>query len=73
MHLADELKPLWQAHLEEQKAADEGADVVRFLQSVERPNWVAFEITTCGMACGPVWSTAWTVLDLSDTNDKEPV
>jgi hypothetical protein len=40
--------------------------VVGFLRSVERPNWVAFEITTCGMACGPAWSTAWTVLDLSD-------
>jgi hypothetical protein len=39
--------------------------VVRFLQSLDPPNWVAFEITTCGMACGPVWSTAWTVLDLS--------
>jgi hypothetical protein len=65
MHLAAELKPLWQAHLKAQEAEAEGADVVRFLQSVEWPNWVAFEITTCGMACGPVWSTAWTVLDLS--------
>jgi hypothetical protein len=65
MHLAEELKPLWQAHLEAQEAEDEGADVVRFLQSLDPPNWVAFEITTCGMACGPVWSTAWTVLDLS--------
>jgi hypothetical protein len=66
MHLAEELQPLWQAHLETQEAADEGADVVCFLKSVERPNWVAFEITTCGMACGPVWSTAWTVLDLGE-------
>jgi hypothetical protein len=65
MHLAEELQPLWQAHLEAQEAEDEEADVVRFLQSVEWPNLVAFEITTCGMACGPVWSTAWTVLDLS--------
>jgi hypothetical protein len=68
MHLADELKPLWQAHLETQDAAYEGADVVSFLLSVEKPNWVAFEIATCGMACGPVWSTAWTVLDLSSTD-----
>ena len=42
--------------------------MVGFLQSLDRPNWVAFEITTCGMACGPVWSTAWTVLDLSGEN-----
>jgi hypothetical protein len=64
MHLAEELKPLWQQHLDAPAVKDEGADVVTFLQSVEQPNWVAFEITTCGMACGPVWSTAWTVLDL---------
>ena len=68
--LAEELQPLWQAHLETQEAADEGADVVLFLQSVERPNWVAFEITTRGMACGPVWSTSWTVLDLSCIDEE---
>jgi len=65
LDLAEELRPLWNAHLEAQEAADEGADVAAFLQSIERPNWVAFEITTRGMACGPVWSTAWTVLDLN--------
>ncbi len=64
MHLAEELQPLWQEHLDAQAAIDEGADVVGFLRSLERPNWVAFEITTCGMACGPVWSTTWTALDL---------
>jgi hypothetical protein len=66
MHLAEELKPLWQKHLDAQATQDEGAEVVGFLQSVELPNWVAIEITTCGMACGPVWETTWTVLDLSD-------
>jgi hypothetical protein len=68
MHLAEELKPLWQEHLDAQSAKDEGADVVTFLRSLEQPNWVAFEIATCGMACGPVWSTAWTVLDLGGAN-----
>jgi len=43
----------------------ERVDVVVFLQSVDQPAWVAFEFTSCGMACGPVCSTAWTVLDLS--------
>jgi hypothetical protein len=71
MHLAEELKPLWEQHLDSQAAKDEGADVVGFLQSLDRPNWVAFEITTCGMACGPVWSTAWTVLDLGDSEAGE--
>jgi hypothetical protein len=65
LHLAEELQPSWESHLQAQMAADEGADVVGFLRSLERPNWVAFEITTFGMACGPVSSTTWTVLDLS--------
>ena len=26
---------------------------------------VAFEVTSCGFACGPVSSTTWTVLDLN--------
>jgi len=73
MHLAEELQPLWQAHLEAQADADEGADVVGFLRSVEQPNWVAFEITTRGTACGPVWSTAWTVLDLNAAGDGDHV
>jgi hypothetical protein len=71
MHLAEELQPLWQAHLEAQAAARDDADVVGFLRSLERPNWVAFEITTFGMACGPVWSTTWTVLDLGEASEQE--
>lgn len=59
------------AHLEAQAAADEGADVVGFLRSLERPNWVAFEITTCDMACEPVWSTAWTELDFNAVEDED--
>jgi hypothetical protein len=43
----------------------EELQVVAFLKSVDQPAWVAFEITSCGMACGPVCSTTWTVLDLS--------
>lgn len=34
-----------------------------FLQAVGWPQWVAFEITTCEMAFGPVWETTLTVLD----------
>lgn len=71
MHLAKELQPLWQAHLKAQAAIDEGADVVGFLRSLEQPNWVAFEITTCGMVCGPVWNTTWTVLDLGDPESPD--
>lgn len=39
-----------------------------FLLSVQKPNLVAFEITTCEMAYGPSWSTNWTVLDVAETN-----
>ena len=54
-----------QAHWAIQDAADEVVDVVAFLNSVDHPGWVAFEITTSGFACGPVSTTTWTVLDLS--------
>ena len=59
------LQAQWSAHIAIQDAADEGVDVVAFLRSVDKPNWVAFEITTCGVAYGPVCSTTWTMLDLS--------
>lgn len=39
-----------------------------YLESVDQPGWVAFELNSCGMACGPVWETTWTVLDLSGKN-----
>jgi hypothetical protein len=63
--LSEELQPHWVAHVANQDAAEEGVDVVAFLESIDQPCWVAFEITTCGFACGPVSSTTWTVLDLS--------
>ena len=46
-------------------AEDADLDVAAFLESVEQPGWVAFEVNSFGMACGPVWETTWTVLDLS--------
>ena len=64
--LCDELQLQWAAHLAIQDAADESVDVVAFLKSVDMPCWVAFEITTSGMACGPVSETTWTVLDLNE-------
>lgn len=63
--LADELQAAWAAHLAIQDAAEECVDIPAFLQSVDQPGWVAFAITSCGMACGPVCNTTWTVLDLS--------
>ncbi len=63
--LCTDLQAQWAAHLAIQDAADEAVDVVAFLKSVEHPGWVAFEITTCRFACGPVSTTIWTVLDLN--------
>ena len=68
MNLSEELQASWDAYLKNVEEADEDVDVVAFLGSVEQANWVAFEITTCGMACGPVWSTTWTVLDLGEVS-----
>lgn len=69
LELAEELQPRWQAYLEQQEDSDDGLDVSAFLVSVDQPGWVAFEITTFGIACGPVWSTSWTVLDLTTAGD----
>jgi hypothetical protein len=71
VHLAEELKPLWQKYLAAQEAAEDMLDITAFLRSVELPNWVAFEITTRGMACGPVWSQEWTVLELNSPDEPE--
>lgn len=35
-----------------------------FLKTYPKPNWVTFKITTSGMACGPISSTVWLVIDL---------
>lgn len=65
LDLAPELQVAWDAYLAQVESEDGDLDVAAFLESVEQPGWVAFEITTCGIACGPVWETTWTVLDLS--------
>jgi len=63
--LCQELQTPWAAHVAIQDALEDGVDVVGFLKSLDKPGWVAFEITSYGFACGPVSSTTWTVLDLS--------
>jgi hypothetical protein len=63
--LSADLQPQWAAHIAIKEAADESVDVKAFLRSIDKPGWVAFEITSCGIACGPVRNTTWTVLDLN--------
>ena len=66
LNLAPELQVAWDAYLamiEDDEEAD--LDVPTFLKGLELPGWVAFEVNSFGMACGPVWDTTWTVLDIS--------
>jgi hypothetical protein len=39
-------------------------ELIEFLKAYKAPTWAVFEITTSGMACGPVSSTVWMVVDL---------
>ena len=71
VNLAEELKPLWEKYLAAQVAAEDMLDIPTFLSSVELPNWVAFEVTTRAVACGPVWSQEWTVLELNSPDEPE--
>jgi hypothetical protein len=66
LNLSSELQEAWDAYINQVDADEADLDVTAFLEGIDLPGWVAFEITTCGMACGPVWETTWTVLDLSD-------
>jgi len=65
MDLAPELQSAWNAYAIRIDEADGDLDVAAFLTEVDMPGWVAFEVNSFGMACGPVWETTWTVLDLS--------
>ena len=38
-------------------------DVEKFLQGYENDNWIVYEITTYGMACGPTSNTVWFVVN----------
>ncbi|WP_245407242.1 hypothetical protein [Synechococcus sp. WH 8020] len=62
--LHPELQQAWDRYWN--KLQDHGGDldITSFLESIDQPNWVAFEITVSGMACGPITQTSWTVLDL---------
>jgi hypothetical protein len=57
------LRSAWRKAVKEADGAD-SLMLERFLRGYAAPTWCAFAITTSGMACGPVSSTAWFVLDL---------
>ncbi len=43
-------------------------EIEAFLVNYPEPNWVIYKITTHGMACGPIWSTVWTLIDMNVKN-----
>lgn len=59
----DRLEAAWDAHRE--KDDDGYVEVAEFLRSFDRDDYVCFEITTEGMSCGPMTSTAWFVFNMN--------
>jgi hypothetical protein len=59
-----DLQAAWDAYRDQWSDTEECIQPEDFLRSYERKGWVVFQITTGGFACGPVWETVWTILDL---------
>ena len=63
------LQQAWDLFIEkyEEEHADfpDYKEIEAFLVDYPQPNWVIYKITTCGMACGPIWSTVWTLIDMN--------
>jgi len=64
-----DLQKAWDAFIENyEKENDDFPDyteIETFLVNYPEPNWVIYKITTHGMACGPICSTAWNVVDMN--------
>ncbi len=64
-----DLQKAWDAFVENyEKENDDFPDyteIETFLVNYPEPNWVIYKITTHGMACGPICSTAWNVVDMN--------
>lgn len=57
----------WEEYYE--KHLDEDTDfefdiLEKFLKETKNETWVCYKITTSGMACGPVSTTVWLVIDM---------
>jgi len=70
-----EMKKAWTDYSEKFESENEGEtpgmkELELFLRNYSAPNWSVFEITTCGMSCGPISTTVWLVIDLNTEIDK---
>lgn len=66
----------WSKFSDEFAAKNEGStagdkELEQFLKSYREPNWATFEITTCGMSCGPTSSTVWFVIDMNTEVEED--
>lgn len=60
----------WENYCEKVSNDDDGClDMREFFKSVEKPNWVVFEFHRRGIACGPVFSTQWIVIDMNHSEE----
>ena len=68
-----ELQAAWTAYVAGVEASeeDEWLDADAFLGGFESDTLVAFCVTSCGIACGPVSETIWVVLDLGLEIEEE--
>jgi hypothetical protein len=67
------LEQAWKVFIEkyeeEHDDLPDSGEIEDFLVNYPEPNWVIYKITTCGMACGPVWSTVWNIIDMNTVNE----
>ena len=68
----NDLRKTWEAYCDSMKGKYK--DVTSFLESYDAPNWIVFELTSHGMACGPISSIIWYVIDMDTPyeEDKDP-
>jgi hypothetical protein len=63
------LRKAWDGFIEEYEVDHqdfpEFSEIEQFLVNYPEPNWVIYKITTNGMACGPVSTTVWHVVDMN--------
>ena len=65
-----ELESRWESYAGKILEADDFIDLADFLNSTTMGNLVCFEITTCGISCGPTASTLWYVIDMDYDPDE---
>ncbi|HOO99256.1 MAG TPA: hypothetical protein PLV06_06075 [Bacteroidales bacterium] len=62
------LSEAWESFIKKAEEEDENFmlwsdDLVKFLEGYDNPAWKVLEVTSSGIACGPVSSTIWFVVD----------